>query len=288
MTEKLIPLLRNIKTKEPSVTLASLAVYAEMGTKLGHDVIAIDIIPALWPMTVGVLLNMEQVPLDDIVSNVKFNRLMGVIRELETKVIKQQTQKLQELGTSVTSKGAISPMQENASLGPMEETSLDFENLVLGKKSPPTNNIPSSSPPIATYQSQAFPQPQGFNNSRPNTPMSSIMTPMQPTSQTPPPPASNTFFQPLKPSPYTATTGPSSVATPRNGLYPTSNATFNAPNMNSTSAFSANAWSTPALNLSLPTIAPPPAKASGPMNQGHTPQANSSGNSGLEKYQSLL
>src|SRR5277367_6677751 len=282
MTEKLIPLLRNIKTKEPSVTLASLAVYAEMGTKLGHDVIATDIIPALWPMTVGVLLNMEQVLLNGIVSNVKFNRLMGVIRDLENKVIKQQTQKLQELGPSVPSKGAISPMQDNPSLGPMEETSLDFENLVLGKKSPSTNNIPSSSPPIAAYQSQAFPQPQGFNNSRPNTPMSSIMTPMQPTSQTPPPPASNTFLQPLKPSPYTATTGPSSVATPRNGLYPTPNATFNAPNMNSTSGFSANAWSTPALNLSLPTIAPPPAKPSGPLNQGHTPQANSSGNNGLE------
>lgn len=61
MTEKLIPLLRNIKTKEPAVTLATLAVYAEMGKKLGHDVIASDILPALWPMTVGVLLNIEQV-----------------------------------------------------------------------------------------------------------------------------------------------------------------------------------------------------------------------------------
>ena len=70
MTEKLIPLLRNIKTKEPSVTLAALAVYAEMGTKLGHDVIATDIIPALWPMTVGVLLNMDQVLFNDIVSNI--------------------------------------------------------------------------------------------------------------------------------------------------------------------------------------------------------------------------
>lgn len=61
MTEKLIPLLRNIKTKEPSVTLAALAVYAEMGKRLGHDIIASDILPALWPMTTGVLLNMEQV-----------------------------------------------------------------------------------------------------------------------------------------------------------------------------------------------------------------------------------
>ena len=66
MTEKLIPLLRNIKTKEPSVTLAALSVYAEMGAKLGHDVVATDIIPALWPMTVGVLLNVEQVRLREV------------------------------------------------------------------------------------------------------------------------------------------------------------------------------------------------------------------------------
>jgi len=61
MTEKLIPLLRNIKTKEPSVALAALGVYEAMGKKLGHDVVASDILPALWPMSVGVLLNMEQV-----------------------------------------------------------------------------------------------------------------------------------------------------------------------------------------------------------------------------------
>jgi len=61
MTDKLIPLLKNIKTKEPSVILAALAVYAEMGKRLGHEVLASDILPALWPMTVGVLLNLEQV-----------------------------------------------------------------------------------------------------------------------------------------------------------------------------------------------------------------------------------
>ena len=213
---------------------------------------------------------------------------MAVIRELENKVVKQQTQKLQELGPSATSKSSVSPMQETSSLGPMEETSLDFENLVLGKKSPQTNQVPSSSPPIAAFQSQPFPQPQGFTNSRPTTPMSSIMTPMQPTSQTPPPPASNTFFQPLKPTPYTATTGPISAVSPRNGLYSTPSAAFNSSNVNSASGFSANAWSTPSLNLSLPTIAPPPAKASSTLNQGHTPQTNTSGNNGLEKYQSLL
>jgi SCY1-like protein 2 len=55
-----MPLLRNIKTKEPSVTMAALAVYAEMGKGLGHEVVASEILPALWPMTVGVLLNVGQ------------------------------------------------------------------------------------------------------------------------------------------------------------------------------------------------------------------------------------
>jgi len=61
MTEKLIPLLKNIKTKEPTVIVAALSVYSEMGQKLGHEVVASDILPALWPMTTAVLLNMDQV-----------------------------------------------------------------------------------------------------------------------------------------------------------------------------------------------------------------------------------
>jgi len=61
MTEKLIPLLRNIKTKEPSVTMAALNVYEKIGKQLGHDIVASEILPSLWPMTVGVLLNLEQV-----------------------------------------------------------------------------------------------------------------------------------------------------------------------------------------------------------------------------------
>jgi hypothetical protein len=69
MTEKLIPLLRNIKTKEPSVTMAALDVYAEIGKQLGHEIVASDILPSLWPMTVGVLLSMDQVEISEKTSN---------------------------------------------------------------------------------------------------------------------------------------------------------------------------------------------------------------------------
>ena len=43
--------------------MASLDVYAEMGKRLSHDVVAADILPSLWPMAVGVLLSLEQVKL---------------------------------------------------------------------------------------------------------------------------------------------------------------------------------------------------------------------------------
>lgn len=162
-------------------------------------------------------------------------------------------------------------MQENHTLGSMEETTLDFENLVLGKKSPPTNNnISNMSPPIAAFQ-------QGFNRSQPSIPMN-VMTPMQPISQTPPPqpPSSSTFFQPLQPSPYTA---PSSA---RNGPFTSPSTAFSATG----SGFSANTnWSNPSLN-SVPTIAPPPAKAN-QLNIGFSPQQAKPAD-GLEKYQSLL
>jgi SCY1-like protein 2 len=291
MTEKLIPLLRNIKTKEPSVTLAALSVYAEMGKRLGHDVIASDILPALWPMATGVLLNMEQVISYFGLTDLQFNQLLGVIRELEEKVIQQQTQKLQELGpASVSSKAPISTTQANASLGPMEETTLDFESLVLGKKPAIVNNLTSTSPPITSIQPvQSLHTSQRFSNSGPTTPMG-LMSPMQPTtSQTPPPLSSSTILQPLKPSPYTAPTStPMRLQTlqsaplgPHNGLFTSPSTTYNVPPPTyPDSAFGANPW---ALD-SLPTIAPPPAKPS----IGSTPQQKSSGNSGLEKYQSLL
>jgi hypothetical protein len=172
-------------------------------------------------------------------------------------------------------------MQENPSLGPMEETSLDFENLVLGKKSAPSG-ISSTSPPIAAYQHQTI--QQGFINPQSSTPMT-VMTPK------PPPPPSGSFFQPLQPSPYTAPPSSSAGSTTRNGLFSSPSTAFSA-SSNSGNGFSASntLWSNnnATSNLSLPTIAPPPAKA----NTGFPPQtkpAAAGGNyNGLEKYQSLL
>ena len=168
-------------------------------------------------------------------------------------------------------------MQQNPSLGPMEETSLDFENLVLGKKTAPS----STAPPVAVYQHQTL--QQGFINPRPSTPMA-VLTP------TPPPPSSSSFFQPLQSSSYTASL--SSAGSTRNDIFSSPSTAFSA-SSNPSSGFSASntLWSSnnnASLNFSLPTIAPPPSKPNAGFPPHAKPAAAGANSNGLEKYQSLL
>jgi hypothetical protein len=223
---------------------------------------------------------------------------MGVIKEMENKVIQQQTQKLQELGPSPNaSKTNISQIQDNSTLGPMEETTLDFENLVLGKKTstPAVNNVakPPTSPPPSTFQTQSLP-PQPFQptpSARPTTSMA-LMQPIQPTTSIPTVSTSTAFYPPLQPSSPAAFPAP-----PRNnGVFPSSQApAFSA----ALSPFGENPWgtTTPAFTTGnsstftsggnsgmVPTIAPPPAK---PAISNFQLAKPAQGN-GLDKYQSLL
>ncbi|KAI7859992.1 hypothetical protein BDC45DRAFT_166554 [Circinella umbellata] len=123
MQEKLVPLLKNIKTKEPAVMLSTLAVYDELGKHLDKEIIATEILPQLWRMSFGPLLNLEQ-----------FRKFMKTIRELTTRVEEAHTRHLQEVKSledqtrSVSAKS--SPMSGNGQMGVDEEVS--FEALVQG------------------------------------------------------------------------------------------------------------------------------------------------------------
>ncbi|OAD74724.1 hypothetical protein PHYBLDRAFT_111597, partial [Phycomyces blakesleeanus NRRL 1555(-)] len=86
MQEKLVPMLKNIKTKEPAVMLATLAVYDEMGNHLDKEIVATEILPQLWKMSFGPLLNVDQ-----------FKKFMKTIRELTTRVEESHTRHLQEV-----------------------------------------------------------------------------------------------------------------------------------------------------------------------------------------------
>ncbi|KAI9497376.1 hypothetical protein BDB00DRAFT_920721 [Zychaea mexicana] len=136
MQEKLVPLLKNIKTKEPAVMLSTLAVYDELGKHLDKEIIATEILPQLWRMSFGPLLNLEQ-----------FRKFMKTIRELTNRVEEAHTRHLQEVKSledqtkSVSAKS--SPMNGNATLGGGDED-VSFEALVQGRAAAAAAETPTA------------------------------------------------------------------------------------------------------------------------------------------------
>ncbi|CAG8554764.1 2089_t:CDS:10 [Paraglomus occultum] len=86
MTEKLIPLLKNIKTKEPTVVMATLTVFEEMSKFVDKDIMATEILPQLWKLSVGPTLNLSQ-----------FQRYMKVIKDMAAKVEEQHARQLADI-----------------------------------------------------------------------------------------------------------------------------------------------------------------------------------------------
>ncbi|KAL9714959.1 Protein kinase domain-containing protein ppk32 [Leucoagaricus gongylophorus] len=60
LTQKLVPLLAKIRTKEPAVMMATLSVQEAMGFKVDREAVATLVLPQLWTMSMGLLLNVEQ------------------------------------------------------------------------------------------------------------------------------------------------------------------------------------------------------------------------------------
>ncbi|KAG5303998.1 clathrin-coated vesicle protein [Histoplasma capsulatum G186AR] len=128
--DKLVPLLKAIKTKEPAVMMAALNVFRQVGQIAETEFIALEIIPTLWNFSLGPLLNVQQ-----------FGGFMDLIKSLSSKVEQQQMKKLQSLSSS---NDPGNPRSSNPNLFGMMETSngrtnvegtrSDFESLVLGKK----------------------------------------------------------------------------------------------------------------------------------------------------------
>ncbi|KAI0256494.1 kinase-like domain-containing protein [Lactifluus subvellereus] len=85
LTQKLVPLLSKIRTKEPAVTMATLSVQEAMGLKVDREAVATLVLPQLWAMSIGPLLNVEQ-----------FQRFMAVIKKLGDRVEKEHNQFLRD------------------------------------------------------------------------------------------------------------------------------------------------------------------------------------------------
>ncbi|OAQ97881.1 hypothetical protein LLEC1_07167, partial [Akanthomyces lecanii] len=138
MQEKIVPLIKVIKTKEPAVMMASLNVLGIVGDVADADFVAMDILPILWSMSLGPLLDLKQ-----------FQAFMSLIKTLSRRVEDEQTRKLQELAGA--SNGATAaPNEDFLAFGGVTGTAFDsaangataddFEALVKGKASTSTPN----------------------------------------------------------------------------------------------------------------------------------------------------
>ncbi|OAA51711.1 protein kinase domain-containing protein ppk32 [Metarhizium rileyi] len=137
MQEKIVPLVRSIKTKEPAVMMSALNVLRIVGENADADFVAMDILPILWSMSLGPLLDLRQ-----------FQTFMELIRTLSKRVEDEQTKKLQEL-SGTPNAGTAGPNEDFLAFGGVTGTTFDngigeneddFEALVKGKAGMPVSS----------------------------------------------------------------------------------------------------------------------------------------------------
>ncbi|KAL4729286.1 Protein kinase domain-containing protein ppk32 [Fusarium chlamydosporum] len=209
MQEKIVPLIRVIKTKEPAVMMASLNVMKVVGSVADAEFVAMEILPILWSMSLGPLLNLKQ-----------FQSFMELIKSLSRRVEDEQTRKLQELGGGSTS--ATAPAEDFMAFGGVTGTTFDqnngateddFENLVKGRMASPRSSTATPSWDDPAKSKSSTPAPT-FSWSTPPPPASNP-TPKPapqkaPSFRTVTPdlgrfealtPSSTQFSQPLQPTP---------------------------------------------------------------------------------------
>ncbi|KAF4615425.1 hypothetical protein D9613_002872 [Agrocybe pediades] len=115
LTQKLVPLLSKIRTKEPAVMMATLSVQEAMGFKVDREAVATLVLPQLWAMSMGPLLSVGQ-----------FQRFMDVIKKLAERVEKEHNQFLRD-SQRIEDRSGIAPDGTPASNA---ATTVDFESLV--------------------------------------------------------------------------------------------------------------------------------------------------------------
>ncbi|KAK2932849.1 hypothetical protein FoTM2_007308 [Fusarium oxysporum f. sp. vasinfectum] len=209
MQEKIVPLIRVIKTKEPAVMMAALNVLRVVGSVADAEFVAMEILPILWSMSLGPLLNLKQ-----------FQGFMELIKSLSRRVEDEQTRKLQELGGP--SNGAAAPSEDFMAFGGVTGTTFDqnngateddFENLVKGRMGSPRSSTATPSWDDPAKSKSSTPAPT-FSWSTPPPPTNNpaLKPPAQkaPSFRTVTPdlgrfealtPSSTQFSQPLQPTP---------------------------------------------------------------------------------------
>ena len=307
--------------------MAALAVFQQVGKVADTDFLALAVLPCLWSLSLGPLLNLEQ-----------FQHFMALIKSLSTKIEENQNRKLQELSNNRSSTLQATRNSSYASADTNGTTAngvgneeTDFEFLVTGRKANMTPDLFdsgwSSQPALrpngtSSTQQQAAHVPTFSWSSNPQT--QSSMPPQRTTAQTSA--GSGTVTPDSMMNSYASLTPMSNYATGAQPLYgqsPQPQYTGNtgigaaaskpidwtrASNMSNTgttqplSPSQAISQQRPVSNTSAYshfTIAPPP-KQTLPRTNGITPsvgsatrtkQANTTQNGskqGLDRYESLI
>ncbi|UKZ66500.1 uncharacterized protein TrAtP1_007674 [Trichoderma atroviride] len=219
MQEKIVPLVKSIKTKEPAVMMAARDLMYVVGQTADAEFVAMDILPILWNMSLGPLLNLKQ-----------FQSFMDLIKTLSRKVEDEQTKKLQELSGS-TNGSTAAPNEDFMAFGGLTGTAFDatnggneddFEALVKGTaggssnaaRTPSWDDAPSAAASV-NRSSTATPQTPSFSWSTPRAMSPPVKQPstlqsQQPSFRTVTPdlnrfevmtPSATQFSQPLQPTP---------------------------------------------------------------------------------------
>ncbi|KAI1100794.1 ARM repeat-containing protein [Jackrogersella minutella] len=211
MQEKIVPLIKVIKTKEPAVMMAALDVLRVVGDNADAEFVAMDILPILWSMSLGPLLDLKQ-----------FQSFMELIKSLSRKVEEEQIKKLQELST-ISGGRSATPNDDFIGFGGVAGTTFDstngateddFERLVKGKavasSSGPMDAGWDAAPAASAVTSPPVKSPQfSWSTPSPTTSAPYGLPKTQPTFRTVTPdlaqfgtlaPQSTQYSQPLQPT----------------------------------------------------------------------------------------
>ena len=196
--EKVVPLIKVMKTKEPAVMAAALAVFKQIGSIADTDYLALEVLPVLWNFSLGPLLNLQL-----------FQEFMDLIKKLSARIETEQSRKLRDLSNSNGAKDTSRSHDHGSTngffaTGGTENVGADdFERLVLG------NKTANGSDMLGETQSQASkPAAPTFSWSSPpvtasqNGPMSNMMHPQ---ARTITPDQTLNSFATLSPRPNTNT-----------------------------------------------------------------------------------
>lgn len=311
MQEKIIPLLKGTKTKEPAVMMAALRVFQQIGRVADTECIAIEVMPILWSFSLGPLLDLTQ-----------FQAYISLIKSMSTKIEREQLRKLQGLSSSTrpAETRATAPMSyingansTNLEMGAGD----DFERLVLSNR----NDKPDPFAGALSTAEKLTPNPPSFSWSSSNhtqqvtgigsmatlrpQPVSRSITPDVTVATFPslqPQPMSS-IFAPLQPQPFRQASTPNVAG---QNAFPTQHPTrpVQVPNYSITPPpSSSNIWQTnstsgfPSNNAHQPVIvqqANPHINQRAALDFGDPtpalvpPPVQQPSKTGLDKYQSLL